>query len=78
MLCTKSRETYAPHGFADEIETTGMLSEGEWRQEAHDLFPLQAKSTSNKSSKCAGAIRQSFTDYFVGPGHVDWQWKTLL
>ena len=73
----KSRETYIPYGFTDEISVDGEVIEGDWRNE-EQLLPLQPQVSGNNCSIDASDVREKFADFFYGPGQVDWQWNILL
>ena len=80
MLRSKSRDSYTPIGFADEISTAGGVMEGTWREDVTQsiIVPMQAQYKGNKSKKEAETIRENLADYFFGPGQVKWQWKCLF
>ena len=77
MLCMKSRETYIPYGFTDEISADGEVIEGDWGNE-DQLLPLQLQVSGNNCSIDASDVREKFADFFSGPSQVDWQWDILL
>ena len=76
MLCLKSKNTYNPPGFADQISTVGVVTDGEWRNE-DTLTALDHLPPTNCTLN-ATQVREKFADYFCGPGQVDWQWNVLL
>lgn len=76
MLCMKSRNTYNPPGFADEVSDVGDVADGEWRNE--DPLTVLAPLPPQNCPLNATQIREKFADYFCGPGEVEWQWNTLL
>ena len=78
MLCTKSRESYNPPGFADEISPEGDVVLGKWREEPDELIPLQSQRAGNNTKKNAEKVREYLADFFIGPGQVGWQWKSLI
>ena len=78
MLCTKSRDSYTPPGFADKVSTEGDVIPGKWREDPGDLIPLQSHRSGNNSKRSAEKVREDLAEYFMGPGQVEWQWKTLV
>ena len=79
MLREKSAETYTPKGFIDEIDCNSNIRNGSWRDETEsDLVCSLISSKQNNFSKSAGEVRNSFKDYFYGPGQVPSQWKVFV
>ena len=80
LLMSKSTESYSPPGFADETFPGGILNEWSWRDEdvTSAIFPFEPRRKGNKPKFDAESVRDSFADYFLGSGEVQWQWKTLL
>ena len=80
MLCTISRDTYAPAPFVDHVAPDGRMIDGTWRQEElpAGMRPLPPKSTANKAKTGAVEIRETLKNYFIGPGAVEWQWAKLV
>lgn len=80
MLCTKSRDTYLPVGYADSVNADGSINDGEWRNDnsTSTLRPLRPQSVGNNRKKTANEIRETLARYFVGPGAVEWQWNNLI
>ena len=77
FLLTKSRESYLPNGFVDEENLeTGEVIPGEWRQNLTAITPLEI-SKSRKAPTSAKTVRDTFKEYFVGPGQLEWQWKMI-
>ena len=72
MLCTFSASSYAPHGFADEINDDGQIIPGEWRQEGNTMVPLEPTQIRNCKLN-AKEVRKSFRDYFENRGSIPWQ-----
>ena len=80
MLREKSKDSYTPGSFADEIIYDGEINDGTWRNQIMENMNLHSLPTTlaRRSSQSAVKIRQMFTEYFCGPGNVPWQWKHLL
>lgn len=78
MLRTKSRESYTPPGFIDEVSINGEMTEGEWRNYTvpANIQPLPSTYARRATSE-AIKIRNLFKEYFMGPGSVPWQWNIL-
>ena len=77
FLLTKSRESYLLNGFVDEENLeTGEVIPGEWRQNLTAMTPLEI-SKSRKAPTSAKTVRDTFKEYFVGPGQLEWQWKMI-
>ena len=72
-----SANVYRPAFFADTILDDGEIAEGEWREhQANDsLCSLQVPRSGHNASLYAKSIRETFMDYFVNDGAVEWQWK---
>ena len=79
LLRERSRDTYTPRGFTDEIQMDGNIRNDTWRDKASSeiLCPLET-TKQNRYIKNAEEIRITFRDYFCGPGDVPWQWKVLI
>ena len=74
LLREKSRDTYPPPGFTDEIQMDGNICNGTWRDETASELLCPLKTTKqNRYSKNAEKIHTTFKDYFCGPGEVPWQ-----
>ena len=58
---------------------SGDIVEGEWREENVGASVLQSlpKSNTQKATKHAQHIRDAFTNHFLGPGQIPWQWKMI-
>ena len=65
MLREKSRETYCPPGFADEV-SQGTVVEGEWRNE-DPLISLEAATPQNCTLNATQHVREKFAE------SIDWQ-----
>ena len=72
-----SSNAYRPPSLADSVLENGEVLEGEWRNQVvvDSFYPLQIPRTGHNASTNAKAIRDSFKDYFVNEGAVEWQWK---
>ena len=68
-----------PSRFANEIDFNGHTRGYIWRTEVGARFPCSLQlAKNNKFSRNAKEIRNTFKDYFYGPGAVPWQWKVLI
>ena len=72
-----SANVYRPHSFVDAILEDGEIAEGEWRAKTptEPLYFLEVPRRGHNVSLNAKAIRETFMDYSVNDGAVDWQWK---
>lgn len=69
-LSAPSLDPYCPAGFVD----TGDEDNGEWRQEEHSLALRNlTRLSSNMHSAAAREMRDSFAEYFVNEGAVEWR-----
>ena len=65
LLRERSRDTYTPPDFTDEIQMDGNICNGTWRDEASLEFLCPLETTKqNRYSKNAQEIRTTFKDYF--------------
>ena len=56
------------------VDTDGLQQNGNWRQlPRHGLAELEARAAGNNHAQIATGIRDSFCQYFNGPGAVAWQ-----
>ena len=78
FLQRNSRNAYTPPCLIDYIDENGQLVQGSWRSDQAN--PLWIFSTAipsqvgKKASRSAKAIRETFTEYFMNKGFVEWQW----
>ena len=72
-----SARFYRPVSFADIILDDGEIMEGEWRENESNnlLHSLQVRKSGHNASINAKSVMDTFMDYFVNEGAVDWQWK---
>lgn len=72
-----SANVYRPAFFADTILENGEIVAGEWRdnQSNDSLYELQVPRSGHNASIAAKSVRETFMDYFVSDGAVEWQWK---
>ena len=72
-----SANVYRSAFFANTISDDGEIAKGEWREyQANDsLCSLQVPRSGHNASLYAKSIRETFMDYFVNDGAVEWQWK---
>ena len=79
FLRERSRDTYTPPGFTDEIQMGGNICNGTWHDEASSQFLCSLDtSKQNRYSKNAEEICTTFKDYFYDSGEVPLQWKVLI
>ena len=73
----KSSDSYTPPSFVDQIEgdivIPGSWSENPIPQNVAPLPPCGSGRLNFKAEK----VRETFVEYFNGPGQVPWQWQTL-
>ena len=60
----------------EENLETGEVIPGEWRQNLTAITPLEI-SKSRKTPTSAKTVQDTFKEYFVGPGQLEWQWKMI-
>ena len=74
LLRCKSRESYTPPDFDDELKGGQVIHDGSWRQDnaQNVMLPLPTHKQNNRYSKNAEAVRSVFADYFYVPGQVPW------
>ena len=78
LKSTKSSNIYRPPMLADCLLGSGEITEGEWRSSerpTQSLYPLEIPKTGHNASLKAKAVRNTFMDYFINEGAVEWQWK---
>ena len=66
MLREKSKYSYTPGSFADEIIYDGEINNGNWRNQIMENMNLHSLPATlvRRSSQSAVKIRQMFTEYF--------------
>lgn len=70
---------YMPKGSVDiELAETGETVLGSWRNESVVVHPLNTNKHAQHYSVSATHIRDSFSEYFNGPGSVPWQCKKVI
>lgn len=74
FLMTKSRVYTNAKDFDNENER-GELIEGAWR--AQNFIWHEVQSNNGRGSDSAIQVREKFTNYFVGPGEVGWQYVAV-
>lgn len=76
--CT-NRAMYTPPNFLDEEdELTGNMRFGEWRQEPVNALAPLCHQGGNRHGNDACTLRNTWTEYFNGPGAVPWQELMVL
>ena len=79
FLRERSRDTYTPPAFTDEIQMGGNICNGTWCDKASSEFLCSLETIKqNRHSKNAEEICTTFKDYFYDSGEVPWQWKVLI
>ena len=75
----KSANVYRPPFYGDSLSEDGEIIEGEWRAEksAESLYSLEIPRSGHNATLYAKSVRETFMDYFVNDGTVDWQWKYI-
>ena len=78
LLRVRSKDTYTPQGFADEISEDGNVRNGAWRNEnlAPYIQPLPISAIRHASAE-SKEIKALLKDYFMGRGQIPWQWKHM-
>ena len=74
---TNSANVYRPGSFVDTISEDGGILEGEWRSETptESLYSLEVPKRGHNASINAKSVRETFMNYFVNDGAVEWQWR---
>ena len=78
MLCKSksSKNSYRPPSMINSYDDQSNLVEGEWRSDEHDYFyPLKVPTSGHNPSLSAKLTRESFKEYFMTEGAVQWQWN---
>ena len=77
LLISWSGQSDALPGFLDEVQSSGDIIEGEWRQNqsTQNICSLEPERCNHSIN--ATAIREEFREYFEGEGRVSWQWKHI-
>ena len=77
---TSSKSVYSPPGFADYRNPNGELIDGLWRSESEPtaFLPVQSSPAGNNPPRSAKIVRETFTDYFMNEGSVEWQWEKSI
>lgn len=77
-LRTTSTATYLERGSVDFEDTeTGVIHPGAWRSTIIPLPSLSVDRSVNTCSKKASDKRNKIAAYFMGPGSVPWQKKSI-
>lgn len=70
---TTSRSQYSPPVMFDAGEE-GNIEPGFWRRDQDDITSLLPfKKVPRKASMEAKIVRDTFAEYFMGEGRIDWQ-----
>ena len=79
LLRERSRDTYTPPGFTDEIQMDDNMAVLDVTKLVSSEFLCPLETTKqNRYSKNAEEIRTTLKDCFCGPGEVPLQWKVLI
>ena len=77
-MSTKRRNDYTPPGFVDFVNSQGEVVQGSWRSKKESSLGVFSSSIASQSGrkppKAAKVIRETFTEYFMNEGSVEWQW----
>ena len=76
---SSSKNVYCPHGLLDTEFRDGELTNGLWRQDgtSESFLSLSVPATGHNVANDAKMIRDTFKDYFVNEGAVEWQWDMI-
>ena len=73
------KNDYTLPGFVDCVNSQGEIAQGSWRQEKGNSLGIFSSSLASqggrKPPKTAKLIRETFTEYFMNEGSVEWQWE---
>ena len=74
-----SRNIYCPQGLIDSESDSGEVTNGLWRQDSplDSFLPLSVPVNGHNASNYAKQVRDSFKDFFVNEGVVEWQWRMI-
>ena len=74
-----SRNIYCPQGLIDSESDSGEVTNGLWRQDSplDSFLPLSVPVNGHNASNYAKQVRDSFKDFFVNEGAVEWQWRMI-
>ena len=66
-----------PGNLADTDLEDGEVLEGKWCDNfaTDSFYPLQTPKSGHNPSIASKTVRDTFKDYFMNKGVVDWQWK---
>ena len=69
VLKEKSKDTYTPPGYVDEIDENGEIFDGSWRNDAYpsNIAPVPG-TRSCHVGRSATEIRNSLLNYFITVG----------
>ena len=76
---SSSRNVYCPQGLLDTELRSGEVTNGLWRQEStsESFLPPSVPITGHNATNDAKLVRDTFKDYFVNEGAVEWQWNMI-
>ena len=79
FLRRNNRNAYTSPGLIDYIDENGQLVQGSWRSDQANLLGVFSTAipsqVGRKVSRSAKAIRETFIEYFMNEGCVEWQWE---
>ena len=73
FLQAESCNQYIPPGYADAYADDGLRVDGQWRSEVQRNNKTGKKSHGKEPANKAVDIRDTFKNYFNGPGQIPWQ-----
>ena len=77
MLMTSSaKNIYCPTGLWDTEDVNRELTLGLWRNDncTDSMFSLEKPTMGHNASIAAKEIRDTYAEYFMNEGAVQWQW----
>ena len=77
MLMTSFiKNIYCPTGLCDTEDVNRELTLGLWRNDnyADSVFSLEKPTRGHNASIAAKEIRDTYAEYFMNEGAVQWQW----
>ena len=74
-----SRNIYCPQGLIDSESDSGEVTNGLWKQDSplDSFLPVSVPVNGHNASNYAKQVRDSFKDFFVNEGAVEWQWRMI-
>ena len=75
-MTSSAKNIYCPTGLYDTDHVNREFIFGPWRNDncADSMFSLEKPGRGHKASIVAKEIRDTYAEYFMNEGGVQWQW----